>query len=68
MHYRMKAETGRLGVIEPDPVKLEILAYPNGKVTISGPLADKELTLDILDAARRLVQDTSVEQIVASSN
>jgi hypothetical protein len=46
--------------------KLELIAFPDGRLRVNGPLHDKKLCYDMLDAAREIVRQFDVSKALAN--
>lgn len=69
-HYSMHCEGVKVGAAvggQPKPIELKIIAFPDGKVNIVGPLTDKEFCLFMLDSAKKLIEEAEATQLVSSN-
>lgn len=71
MNYRMKAEGGHIGArMMGQPTlaaELHIKVMSDGTIQITGPLTEKQVCIDILNAAKEQIENADVNQLVSSN-
>jgi len=71
-HYRMKAEGGHIGATRGSPAQpvaeLTIKLQEAGVVHITGPLNQKELCMDMLTEALKIVASSTPDLFVSNDN